>query len=194
VRIRRIVVTYRTRVAAAVIGLASVGAFAAACGGSSGGTGQSDPGGGNPFQAYANCLSQHGVTIQVPSGGPPGGFGGVRPSGSPRPRPSGAFPSGLPGGGPPGGGRPGGGLLQKPAGVDDATWQAAQAACAAQRPSLGPGGRNNGADNAYRDCLSRHGVTQSAGPGRLNPSDPAVAAAQSACAVLRPTGAPSGSG
>jgi hypothetical protein len=74
--------------------------------------------------------------------------------------------------------------------VDDATWQKAQTACASLRPSMAPGGgRDNGAIRAYRDCLSNHGVTASAGP--LNTADPKVAAAEKACAVLRPSTAPS---
>jgi hypothetical protein len=181
-------VKYRLRILAAVLGAASVGAFAVACGGASaasggsggsGGTAVGTPG-GNSVQAYLSCLSQNGVTITLPSGRPRGGF----PSG--RPRPSGARPSGGPGGG-----GFGGGLFQKPAGVDDATWQRAQTACASVRPSFGAGaGSNNGALSAYRNCLANHGVTMSAGPGALNTADPTVAAAERACAVLRPSQTP----
>ncbi|MEN3306453.1 MAG: osmoprotectant transport system substrate-binding protein [Micromonosporaceae bacterium] len=177
---------YRMRIIAVGIGLASVAAFAVACGGGSTGTPGSSAtnggGGNNAFQAYLSCLRQNGVTIQAPAG---------RPSGRPGGFPSGVRPSGGPGGG---GGFPGGGGgFQKPAGVDDATWQKAQTACASLRPSGGPGGnRDNGATRAYRDCLSNHGVTASAGP--LNTADPKVAAAEQACAVLRPSTAPSAGG
>ena len=90
--------------------------------------------------AYIQCLSQNGVTITMPSGGPNGAgrpSGGARPSGAPEEAPEGAgMPSGAPGGG-------GGRELTKPNGVDDATWTKATAACASQKPSGG-----NGADNA----------------------------------------------
>jgi hypothetical protein len=181
------VLTRRNALLAAVAMLACVAGLLAACGGRSGNDAGTTPGGGsgaNGLQAYLTCLNQNGVSIQLPSGRPSGatgagGFpsGGVRPSGAP-------------------GGRPGGGGLQQPAGVDDATWQKAQQACASLRPTGGPGGQNgqdNGALSAYRDCLSNHGVTASAGIGQLDGSDPTVAAAQQACAALLPTAAPSAS-
>lgn len=189
---------YRIRRIAAALGVASVAFVVAACGGggsnstaSASGTG----GGSNAFEAYVSCLNKNGVNIQLPSARPsarrsgaPRSFpSGVRPSGSPRAFPSGVRPSGFGGGF--------GGMFQKPSGVDDATWQKAQSACASVRPSFGPGGRGNGAgDNgamrAYRDCLSNHGVSASTAPGSLNTADPKVAAAEKACAVLRPTAAP----
>jgi hypothetical protein len=179
-------VTYRLRIAAAAVGLASVGVFAVACGGSSGTGTPGNAGGGaanSAFQAYLSCLSRNGVTITPPSGRP-GGF----PSGRPRAFPSGPRASGVPGDN---GGPGGGGFLQKPAGVDDAIWQQAQTACASVRPSFGPGGgQNNTALRAYRDCLSNHGVTASAGPAELNTADPKVAAAEKACAALRPSTGP----
>jgi hypothetical protein len=185
-------VKYRNRIIAAGFGLASVAAFVVACGGSSNTSGTANGtgtgGAGNSgFQAYLTCLSQNGVTITMPSGGP----GGAGPSGGPRSFPSGVRPSGgFGGGGFPGGG---GGFFQKPANVDDATWQKAQTACASLRPSGGPGGgRDNGATQAYRNCLANHGVTASAGPP--NTADPKVAAAEKACAVLRPSAAPTATG
>lgn len=178
---------YRMRVTVAALGIASVAGLVAACGGSSGTattTGGANPGGTNGLQAYASCLSRNGVTIALPSGRPGGFPTGVRPSG--------IRPSGGPGGGFPGGG----GFFQKPANVDDATWQKAQNACASLRPSFGPRGGNggNGADAAFRNCLANHGVTASAGPGPLPTADPKVAAAVKACAVLRPTAAPAATG
>jgi hypothetical protein len=80
--------------------------------------------------------------------------------------------------------------------VDQATWQAAQQACASVQPSFGGGvargGRaDNGANAAYLNCLRDHGAVPSSGPAtRLNTADPAVAAAVTACAPLRPSGGP----
>jgi hypothetical protein len=184
-------VKYRTRVVGLALGVATIAVLIAACGGSSnsnsGGGGNSGAGNGGAFQEYISCLSQNGVTIQVPSRGPGGFPSGGFPSGG---LPSGARPTGFPSGGLPGGG---GGAFQKPDGVDDATWQKAQTACASLRPSGGPGGGgNNGAIAAYRNCLSNHGVTMSAGPGSLNTTDPTVAAAAKACAALLPSTAPTG--
>jgi hypothetical protein len=155
----------------------------AACGGNGGGGGAnaapSRVAGG--FQAYADCLRQHGVTITVPSGRPSGRPSGVRPSGV---RPSGVRPSGRGGfqGGFPGG--------VAPSGVDPSTWDAAQQACAGLRPSFGRGGggRDDTAFQAYRNCLSEHGVTASARPVGSDPADPKVAAAMATCAPLRPSG------
>jgi hypothetical protein len=160
---------------------------AAACSNSSaatGGNGGSGNGGGaganSAFAAYTDCLKKNGVTVTLPTGAPRN-----RPSGEPRPsgvpRPSGS--AGQRGGGFPGGG----GQFAKPAGVDDATWQKAQEACASLRPSGRPGGRDNGANAAYRNCLSDHGVTLGQG---LATSDPKVAKAMETCKVLRPTATP----
>jgi hypothetical protein len=75
----------------------------------------------------------------------------------------------------------------KPAGVDDATWQKAQEACASVRPTGGPGGGGpgggQGANPAYANCLSDHGVPAGTAP---NSSDPKVSAAQEACKALSP--------
>jgi hypothetical protein len=190
------------RLGALALGAVSVAAFAVGCASNNSGSSAAAPGdtpggnGANGFQAYISCLSKNGVTIQQPSNRP-------RPSGS-RPAgafPSGAFPSGAsrsggPGGGF-GGGFPGGGgagAFQKPADVDDATWAKAQAACASVRPSGRAGGADNGAITAYRNCLSNHGVTASAAAGQLNTSDPTVAAAEKACAALRPSAGPTPTG
>jgi hypothetical protein len=171
-------------VAALVVASAAV-LFTAACGGGSddpatAATG--GPGGDGAFSAYVECLNKNGVTITMPSGG-----ARSRPSGQPRPSGS-AGPRG--GGGLPGGGMPGGGGFGKPDGVDDATWQKAQEACASLRPSGGPGGgpgggRNGGGRNAaYENCLKDNGVTATG--GQLATADPAVRKAIEKCQVLRP--------
>jgi hypothetical protein len=165
----------------------------AACGGnsdnSSNGGGQQPNGyggGNNAFAAYIQCLNQNGVTITMPSGGvrnrPSDGASrgpGAFPSGQPRPSGS----AGL-GGGP--GGARGGGMFQKPDGVDDATWQKAQTACASLRPSGGPGRGGNGGNGmnaAFQNCLKDHGVTDT---GQLNTADATVQKAVEACKVLQP--------
>ena len=186
------VLTRRNAALASIAVLAGVVALLAACGGKSGtGTGSTpgDASATSGVQAYVACLNRNGVNIQLPSGGP-GGFGnGTRPSGFPTGFPSGGVrPSGAAGGR-----LGGGGAFQKPDGVDDATWQKAQQACASVRPTGGPGGANgqdNGAISAYRNCLSDHGVTASGGVGQLDSTDPKVAAAEQACAALRPTTGP----
>ncbi|MCU7725052.1 hypothetical protein ODJ79_15100 [Actinoplanes sp. KI2] len=182
------------RAAALFVASAAV-LLAAACGGSSGSSngGSGDSAGGNgrnsEFAAYTECLKKNGVTITLPSrgprngasGGPEGGFpdgNGAPPSGLPRP--SGSFPAGGRGG------FPGGGMFRKPDGVDDATWQKAQEACASVRPSFGGGNRNggNGMNAAYQNCLKQHGVT--ATDGRLDTNDATVKKAMETCKVLRP--------
>jgi hypothetical protein len=173
--------------------------LAAACGGSNStgtttGNGGGNGGGGNQaLTAYVDCMKQNGVTITLPSfaprtgasrGADGNGNGGARPSG--QPRPSGSF----------GGGRgfPGaGGFFQKPSGVDDATWQKAQSACASTLPSGGAGfggGRNGGGgmNQAYRNCLQQHGVTLD--NGQPNTTDPTVKKAMETCKVLQPTASP----
>ena len=130
-------------------------------------------GGRAAFQAYTDCLRQHGVTIAIPSGR-------ARPSD----RPSGVRPSGRGFGG--GGGFGGGFGPSAPPGVDQGTWDAAQQACASVRPSFGQRGGGGSAFQAYRSCLRDHGVSPSNGPD-LNSADPAVAAAMATCAPLRPS-------
>jgi hypothetical protein len=147
--------------------------------------------------AYLSCLSQHGVHITVPSGRPSGNPSRSRstarptdlPSGIPTARRSGGF-----GGGGFGGGGFGGLGTTPPSGVDAATWQAAQQACASVRPSSGAGqGQrgDNGANAAYLNCLRDHGLA-SARPNQLNTADPTTAAAMTACAPLRPSASPTG--
>ena len=177
--------------------VAALGALAGCGGGgsSSAAPGASPSGVQAELAAYVSCLNQNGVTITLPSGGADGFGGSGRPSG----RPTGEFPSGRPtarpsGSGFPGGnggagfpgGNGGGGFLQKPDSVDQDTWDKAVAACSALRPSFGgrggQGGGDNGAQAAYRNCLRDHGVTDVASPS---------AAAEAACAVLKPTTTPS---
>jgi len=187
------VISRRRTGALALLAGAVVAALAAlaACGGggSSNATPGASPSGAQAeLAAYVSCLNQNGVTITLPSGGA-GGFGG---SNRPTDRPTGEFPSGratarpsgsgIPGGN---GGGLGGGFLQKPDNVDQDTWDKAVAACSALRPSFGGrGGQggDNGAQAAYRNCLRDHGVTDVASPS---------AAAEAACAVLKPTTTPS---
>ncbi|GID91862.1 hypothetical protein ACFQFC_00410 [Amorphoplanes digitatis] len=173
------------------LGLVSVALLfaATACGGSDD-AGTGDGGGGNTaFAAYTDCLKENGVTITMPSGGPR-----TRPSGAP-----GGFPSGMPrpsgSAGPGGAGFPGGGGFGRPSGVDDATWEKAQSACASLRPSGGPGNRPGGGNRggmsaAYRTCLSDHGVTLDRSAPAT--SDPAVAKAVEACRALAPSAPPAG--
>jgi hypothetical protein len=176
-------VGHRVRLCLTITGTAILFAVAA-CGGGNAASPTTAASGATGFQAYAECLRQHGVDLAVPSARP----SGLRGSG---PRPSDAGrPSGAPGRGFPGAGN------QPPPGVDQATWDAAMQACATLRPSAGtgggPGGRgDNGAANAYRNCLRDHGVTPSNGPNGLPSTDPTVAAAMAACAPLRPTAPPS---
>jgi hypothetical protein len=194
-------VTDRKRLVGLSLGLATAGVLLAAglagCGGSnatasSTPTPGATPSGQQALAAYVSCLQQHGVNIQLPSGRPSGFPSGFRPSDRPTARPTADRSPGA-------GGLGGfGGLLgnngQPPAGVDQATWDAAQQACASVRPSLGAGGRrrDNGANAAYLNCLRDHGLTASAGVGRLNTADPTIAAAIQACAPLRPSPAASG--
>jgi hypothetical protein len=179
------------RAAALLVASAAV-MLAAACGGSGSSSTNTSPtnqGGGNgggsqQLTAYVNCMKQNGVTITLPSFAPRTGASGgyTRPSG--QPRPSGSFAGGR-------GGFPGaGGFFQKPADVDAATWQKAQAACASTLPSRGAGGfgGRGGADSAYRNCLMQHGVTMN--NGTPNTADPTVQKAIQTCKVLRPTASP----
>jgi hypothetical protein len=180
-------VSYVVRAATAAAGLLAVAGLLAGCGGKSSpsgaGAASSAPAGAG-FQAYTDCLRQHGVTINLPSDRPTVRPSGFRPSGV---RPSGLRPSRFRGGG--GGGFPGVFGTAAPPGVDQATWDAAQQACASLRPSFGPRA-GGGAAAAYRNCLRDHGVTGPAGPNQMNTANPKVAAAMQACAPLRPTGGP----
>jgi len=144
--------------------------FAAGCGGG-GGDGQATP----AASSFADCLRQQGIELPTARSS---AFPTARPSGFPTARPSG-FPTARPSGGS-GSGREGGGF-QRPAGVDEQTWQKALEACGSLRPSRGAGAGQSpgtGALTAYLNCLSEHGVTYS--PGQTLPDDAKV------CEVLRP--------
>ena len=157
--------------------------FAAACSGSGGkvaaASNASSPApsssSGN-FQAYRDCLSQHGVTLPTR---PQNQSGDSNSSGSDR--------SGRGGGG--GGGF--NGQFSLPPGVDQATFDAAQQACASLRPAGGQGGRGGAAGAAYRSCLADHGVTvpstSSGGPPpSIDRTAPNFAAANDVCKALLP--------
>jgi hypothetical protein len=179
---RSVTVSNRMRVTALLLVLFATAGALAACGraskGAATGGGNVPAGQNGGFAAYTDCLRRNGVNL--PSANPSrGNRPSARPSGQPRPS-----------GGARGGGFGFGFGNQPPAGVDPQTWQKAQQACSSLRPSGGPQNRNNGAVTAYRNCLSDHGVTMSAGPGQLDSNDPKVAAALKACEVLRPTARP----
>jgi hypothetical protein len=125
-------------------------------------------------------LQQHGVTLpnrpRNGNGGPPSTTPGET-------RPPGGFFGG-------GGGRGGFGSL---GGLDqnDPKVQAAEKACASQRPSGGGGfGGNNTAFQAFTSCLKDHGVTINGQNAfrNLNSGDPKVAAAVKTCRPLLPQG------
>ena len=131
-----------------------------------------DPG----FTAYRDCMAENGVELQDFRG--PGG----RPSGAPGP-----------GDGTRGSGEP----FPLPQGVDQETFDAAQAACVGLRPEFGSGGRGPGGMSidesalaAFRSCLEDHDVTLPEGdtPFRdLDRSDPAVQEAFDICQPLLPS-------
>jgi hypothetical protein len=161
--------------------------FSAACGSSGGkalGSPSASAAASGGFAAYAACLRQHGVNIPT-----------ARPSG----RPSGGAGGGFFGGG---------------AGRGGANQQARQA-CQSLAPQGGRGGgRGMQETQAFRSCLSDHGVklptptpgagrtpgaqrtpgarrTPGAGPfGRFDTSDPKVAKAVKICRPLLPTMSP----
>ena len=185
--------------------LAGVAATAllAGCGGSSKPTATSSTASGgtdSSLATYVACLNTNGAKVSLPTGGPggagrPSGATGARPTRTPGARPSQAAGGGF-----------GGGIFgdanNPPAGVDQATWTKAMAACKSLQPTFGGGagsggGGGNSAFAAYRNCLQSHGVSASSGTS-LNTADPKVAAAVKTCAPLRPAGnastAPSTSG
>lgn len=177
----------KSRLGVVVLLAAAAALTLSACGGS-------DPeqpsDGNNPangMRAYTECLSKQGITLPTAFARPT-----ARPSGFPTARPSGS--AGTRGGF----GGFGGFGQNPPDGVDAATWQAAQEACAAVRPTFGPGGNGGpggrgsggGLNAAYRNCLSEHGVTIGAGQ-QLSTADPKVAEALKVCAPLRPSSTPS---
>ncbi|MDI1461782.1 hypothetical protein QEZ54_12430 [Catellatospora sp. KI3] len=189
----------RPRLGVAVFAAAATALVGLSACGSSDEPAASGDTGGNPMAAYTDCLKQQGITLPDNFGGGFGGRGNA--SGRPTARPTG-FPTAFPTdrvrpSGQPGGGFPGGNFL--PEGVTQEAWQKAQEACASVRPSFGPGGngfrnggRDNGANAAYRNCLAEHGVQFQQGQ-QLSTADPAVVKAMEACAVLRPSASPAAS-
>jgi len=138
------------------------------------------------LQAYRDCMKQNGVDL--PAGGGLGrGQGGGGPSSS------GSTPSNT-GGTPAASARPPQSL---PPGVDQATFDKAQAACSSKLPTGGLGqgqARGGAAFQAYLSCLRDNGVpvpTTQAGvsgpPPSIDRTAPAFAAADAKCRVLLPT-------
>ena len=87
-----------------------------------------------------------------------------------------------------------------PQGIDQATFDAAQTACASLAPHGGPGPGAGPGDidatalAAFAGCLSDHGVTLASGADatrQLDRTDPTVKAAMDICAPLLPVPAPS---
>ena len=191
--------SYSRRVGGVALAFAAVAMFAAGCG-SSGSNGSAAP--KSTATDYFTCLRDNGVNIpQMNRSGRPSGNPSERPSRNPSERPS-RNPSAGADGGPGGngnGGFPGGGGFfgsTAPSGVDQQTWDKARQACESLRPSTNPSfgnGRGNGggANAAYRNCLTDHGITVSGPIEQLDSKDPKVAAALQACAVLRPSPRPS---
>lgn len=193
----------RSRAALAVPAVALAAMTVAACGAGSSagahGTGAAvssttaaagTAGAADGFAAYTACLAKHGLVLPTRS---PGEGSGARPHGG--------FGGGF-------------------GGLNATSGPAAEAAkaCASLRPAGGFGGANSSAVasqlNAYRSCLSDHGVALPSpaprpsvsasqatgrrrdlgGLGALNTADPKVAAALKACAALRPTFGRGGTG
>lgn len=142
------------------------------------------------MQAYRDCLSQHGVTLPTRPRNQSGGSNASDSSGSDQ--------SGQGRGG---GGGGFNGQFSLPPGVDQATFNSAQQACASLRPAGGQGGqgaRGGAASAAYRSCLADHGVTvpstSSGGPPpSIDRNDPNFAAANDACRALLPARGSNGS-
>jgi hypothetical protein len=143
------------------------------------------PSGAPDITAYRDCMAENGVTLPD-MGAPPTAMPSAAPTAMPSDGP-GAFPGGL------------------PDGVDQETFDAAQAACADLAPAFGPGGAGGPGGSgtvdatamaAFESCLSDNGVTVAEGqdPLRdLDRSDPDVKAAMDTCAPLLPVPRPSAS-
>ncbi|WP_064741757.1 hypothetical protein [Hamadaea tsunoensis] len=176
------------------MGIAAMAAIAAVtiaglagCGGKGDDTGSSSTGTDAASQ-YRDCLAKNGVTLPSNfargSGRPGGNFPSGRPSG---------FPSGFPTVRPSGGNGNGGGGFGGFPGAQSSEFAKAEQVCASLRPSGQPGfggNRGGGANAAYRNCLTEHGVTMNQGQ-QLNTADPKVVEAMKTCSVLRPSAAPS---
>jgi hypothetical protein len=212
----------RTRLAM-LGGLVAAGLALAACGGgssSSAGANTTAPTGsttttaggargagfGAALTAFRTCMSGHGITITVPTGGR--NANGGPPSTTPgETRPARGAGGGF------GGGGNGSGFANRfataPAGVDAAKYATAYADCKAKLPTGAGNGalQNNSAFKAYVSCLLDHGVklpttsttvaggttpTTAAGatsttPTTFDRNDPKVQAAMKTCRPLLPT-------
>jgi hypothetical protein len=140
--------------------------------------------GGAAFAAFTSCMSSHGISLPSRARTGPSGSGGTPPSTTPggtRPRGGGGFGFG--------GGNFADRFNTPPAGVDPTKYAAALTACRSKLPTAPAGGTNNSAFQAYRSCLSDHGVTLPATGrlGSINRNDPKVKAALTACRALLPT-------
>ena len=149
-------------------------------------TAPSGPGGasgpGAALTAFRTCMSDHGVTIATRprgAGGPPSTTpGDTRP-----PRPDGGLGFG--------GGNFANRFNTPPAGVDPTKYKNALAACRSKLPTFNGGGAlNSTAFQAYRSCLSDHGVKlpTTGGFGNINRNDPKVQTALKTCQPLLPAG------
>jgi hypothetical protein len=143
------------------------------------------------LQAYRDCMAQNGVNL--PAGTGFGGFGGRGARGGP-PSTDAGTPSDS-GSTPPSSART---PRTLPPGVDQATYDKAQAACRSKLPTGvfggGQGRRGGPAFQAYLSCLRDNGVpvpTTQAGasgpPPSIDRTSPAFAAADAKCRVLLPT-------
>ena len=138
------------------------------------------------FQAYRDCLAQHGVTLPQRQRNQSSQSGASDASGPPSDQ------SGGPG-------RGFNGQFSLPPGVDQSTFDAAMQACANLRPAGGGGGGRGGAAGAaYRSCLADHGVTvpstSSGGPPpSIDRNDPNFASANQVCRALLPNRGQNGS-
>ena len=146
--------------------------------GTAAGSNASSPGG--RLSAFRTCMANHGVTLPQRNRNRTPGTGGSE----------GSTPNSFSGGG--GGGGFGGGLANRfntpPAGVDPTKWQNALNACRSQLPT--GGSFNSSAFQAFRSCLSDHGVTMPANGGfaGINRNDPKFVSAMTICRPLLPNG------
>ncbi|MER7455947.1 hypothetical protein [Micromonospora sp. NPDC126480] len=108
--------------------------LAAGCGGESPAEPPAVADAANRLAAYVACLRDQGIDV-------PDDLASARPGRSGQPNRT-ARPTARPSGSPGSAGRPGGEDALRPPGVDDATWQQAQQACAGSRPQGGR--RGNG--------------------------------------------------
>ncbi len=155
------------RSAAAAVGLLLVAVVGAACGsaasqslGTTTTSSQSSSGRTAAFQAYRQCLAQHGAPLPAFTGRPPG---------TPR----------TPGSPPPSFTRPN--LTPQ----QQAAESQARAACQSKRPAGGFDGRRNGALTRYLNCMRSKGIALGQG-ATVNRNDPAFIAANQQCRQYLP--------